>query len=67
MLLIYNEEFFFVIAKSTLFYCTLYLHIKIYLPFITLYVIKICAILFAGDVNANPRPQSNEPANATLR
>lgn len=36
-------------------------------PLITLYVIIICAILFAGDVNANPKPHSNEPASATLR
>lgn len=37
------------------------------LPLMTLYVAKICAILFAGEVNAKPIEHNRDPAIATFR
>lgn len=33
----------------------------------TLYVAKMCAMLFAGEVSAKPSAHSRDPAIATLR
>lgn len=41
--------------------------IVMHLPLITLYVAKMCPILLAGDVKANPSEHNNDPAMATLR
>lgn len=46
-------------VKKSLLYC--------YLPLMTLYVAKMCAMLLAGEVSAKPSEHRRDPAIATFR